>query len=323
MFDIRHDAVAKYIPYRVQSHLESNIHFSTTHMQPHISVKADTIFDLFGILITNSMLLSWVALAVLVLVGTYYQAQITRKRKSTFFYFLHTIFSGVYNFLSSILHEKTKVLFPLLSAYFFYILINNWVGLMPSVGSILVRPVVSGAVHASSTEHEFSPAKNDAMNADPALEPHTATVSESEAPNAHTETHLLPLFRANNADLNTTFALALITVSLIQYYGVKFNGVRGYLKKFFNFSSPILFFVGILELIAEFSRILSFAFRLFGNVLAGEVLITIVAFLLPSVFSFFLVPFYVLEMMASTIQALVFTMISAVLLNMATTKAHH
>jgi F-type H+-transporting ATPase subunit a len=97
----------------------------------------------------------------------------------------------------------------------------------------------------------------------------------------------------------------------------------GYLKKFFNFSSPIMFFVGILELISELSRILSFSFRLFGNVLAGEVLISIVAFLLPSVVSFFLVPFYVLELMAGAIQALVFTMISAVLINMATTKAHH
>ena len=84
-----------------------------------------------------------------------------------------------------------------------------------------------------------------------------------------------------------------------------------------------MFFVGILELIAEFARILSFSFRLFGNVLAGEVLITIVAFLLPAYGSFLLMPFYVLELMAGAIQALVFTMISAVLLNMATTKAHH
>ncbi len=288
-------------------------------MQPHISIKADTIFDFFGFAITNSMLLSWVALAIFILVGIYYQTQISRKRKPTFFYFLHTIFTSVYGLLSSILHEKTRLLFPLLGAYFFFILSNNWIGLMPTVGSVLIKPYASGTVHATELEHV------------PAADPHTSSTQEepmgesvhTEASDSTHEVHLLPMFRANNADLNTTFALAIITVSLIQYYGVKFNGVGGYLKKFFNFTSPVMFFVGILELISEFSRILSFAFRLFGNVLAGEVLITIVAFLLPSAFSFFLVPFYVLEMMASTIQALVFTMISAVLLNMATTKAHH
>lgn len=294
-------------------------------MQPHISIKADTIFDFFGFAITNSMLLSWVALAIFILVGIYYQTQISRKRKSTFFYFLHTIFTSVYGLLSSILHEKTRLLFPLLGAYFFFILSNNWIGLMPTVGSVLIKPYVSGMVHATEVEHAPAVGPQTEQNS-PDIHAEPILINEvvhPESPDAVQEAHLLPMFRANNADLNTTFALALITVSLIQYYGVKFNGVGGYLKKFFNFSSPIMFFVGILELISEFSRILSFAFRLFGNVLAGEVLITIVAFLLPSAFSFFLVPFYVLEMMASTIQALVFTMISAVLLNMTTTKAHH
>lgn len=292
--------------------------YQSKFMQPHISIKADTILDLFGFTITNSMLLSWISLALFIVIGAYYQSQITRKRKSTFFYVIHTVVMGIYNLISSILHEKTRLLFPLLGAYFFFILSNNWIGLMPSVGSVLVKPFVSGVVHATEVQHE--PLYQNQIETEHAA-PEPTLYTEGEK--AGGESHLIPLFRANNADLNTTFALALITVSLIQYYGVKFNGVGGYLKKFFNFSSPIMFFVGILELISEFSRILSFAFRLFGNVLAGEVLITIVAFLLPSVLSFFLIPFYLLEMMASTIQALVFTMISAVLLNMATTKAHH
>jgi F0F1-type ATP synthase membrane subunit a len=201
---------------------------------------------------------------------------------------------------------------------------------MPSVGSLLVKPIASGVAHAREVMRDAIPSQ-DLMQHTKSVDTHDVSivseVSDSHIEDAHTEisheAHLLPLFRANNADLNTTFALGIITMTLIQYYGIAFHGLGGYLKKFFNFSSPIMFFVGILELISEFSRILSFAFRLFGNVLAGEVLIAIVAFLLPSVFSFFLVPFYVLEMMASTIQALVFTMISAVLLNMATTKAHH
>lgn len=185
---------------------------------------------------------------------------------------------------------------------------------MPTVGSLLIKPLETGVAHA--TEVKTTSTKE--VSVPTAKENHEA--SAEVASESHKK---IPFLRANNADLNTTFALALITVSLIQFYGMKYNGVGGYLKKFFNFSSPIMFFVGILELISELSRILSFSFRLFGNVLAGEVLISIVAFLLPSVVSFFLVPFYVLELMAGAIQALVFTMISAVLINMATTKAHH
>lgn len=280
---------------------------------PHISIKAEEVLNLFGFPITNSMVLSWIVLLICILIGRYYQSQLRHKKKSKFFYLLNALFTGIYNFLSSILHEKTKVFFPLLAAYFFYILSNNWFGLMPTVGSLLIRPFETGVTHASEIK-TASPAEPAALKTEE---------SHSAATEVASESHKIPFFRANNADLNTTFALALITVSLIQFYGMKYNGVGGYLKKFFNFSSPIMFFVGILELISELSRILSFSFRLFGNVLAGEVLIAIVAFLLPSVVSFFLVPFYVLELMAGAIQALVFTMISAVLINMATTKAHH
>ncbi|MEI6326512.1 MAG: F0F1 ATP synthase subunit A [Candidatus Roizmanbacteria bacterium] len=281
---------------------------------PHISIKAEEVLNLFGFPITNSMILSWIVLVICILIGKYYQSQLKRKHKSSFFYLLNSLFTGIYNFLSSILHEKTKVFFPLLAAYFFYILSNNWFGLMPTVGSLLIRPFEAGRVQANELVTHPSSTKS--------VEPIT-TEGHTTADETASEHRKIPFLRANNADLNTTFALALITVSLIQFYGMKYNGVGGYLKKFFNFTSPIMFFVGILELISEVSRILSFSFRLFGNVLAGEVLISIVAFLLPSAASFFLVPFYVLELMAGAIQALVFTMISAVLINMATTKAHH
>lgn len=286
---------------------------------PHISIKADVIYNLFGLPITNSMILSWVVLAVCIVLGRYYQSHITRKHKSTGFFLLHAFFSGIYGLISSILHEKTRKFYPLLAAYFFYILANNWFGLLPSVGSLLVEPVVSGIAHAASVDvHVVQPDTHTDATEDQ-VDGHMV-----ETTGAHDEpAHLLPLLRANNADLNTTLALALITVFLIQYYGIQYNGLGGYMRKFLNFSSPIMFFVGILELISEVSRILSFSFRLFGNVLAGEVLIAIVAFLLPSVVSFFLVPFYALEIMAGAIQALVFMMISTVLLSMATQKAHH
>mgnify|MGYP001594966169 CR=1 FL=1 len=124
-----------------------------------------------------------------------------------------------------------------------------------------------------------------------------------------------PLFRAGTADLNTTLALALIVVLIIQYAGFQTLGLS-YLKKFINLSGPINFFVGILELVSEVSKVISFAFRLFGNIFAGEVLLTVVAFLIPL---FVPIPFLGLELFVGIIQALVFSMLTAVFLLLATT----
>ena len=97
-------------------------------------------------------------------------------------------------------------------------------------------------------------------------------------PGAETITwHGVSILRGGTADLNITLGLAIFAVASIQYYGYKMLG-RKYFKKFFNFSNPINFFVGFLELVSEFARIMSFAFRLFGNIFAGEVLLAVIAF---------------------------------------------
>lgn len=131
------------------------------------------------------------------------------------------------------------------------------------------------------------------------------------------EGKLVPLFRGPTADLNTTLALALIAVFIVQFYGIKAVGSKIYLSKFINFSNPINFYVGILELISEFSRILSFAFRLFGNIFAGEVLLAVIAFLIPIIVP---LPFLGLEIFVGFIQALVFAMLTAVFLGAATSE---
>lgn len=130
---------------------------------------------------------------------------------------------------------------------------------------------------------------------------------------------LVPLFRAPTADLNTNIALAVISVGLLQYYGIKTLGVS-YLKRFFNFKNPMNTFLGLLELVLEFARVVSFAFRLFGNIFAGEVLLTVTAFLVPFLAP---VPFYGLELFVGMIQALVFSMLTLVFLHLATTPAEH
>ena len=127
----------------------------------------------------------------------------------------------------------------------------------------------------------------------------------------------IPLFRSPASDLNFTLALALISVTLINIFGVSAIGLRSRVSVFINFKSPIDFFVGILELISEFAKIISFSFRLFGNVLAGEVLLTIMAFLMPYVPPF---PFVFLETFVSLIQAFVFAMLTLIFIAMATTE---
>lgn len=128
----------------------------------------------------------------------------------------------------------------------------------------------------------------------------------------------VPLFRGPNADLNTTLALSLISVSITQYLSVKTLGIKNYISRFINIRNPIKFFVGILELISEFAKVLSFSFRLFGNIFAGEVLLMVMIFLIPL---FVPIPFLALEVFVGFIQALVFTMLTTIFVVVAT--EHH
>jgi F-type H+-transporting ATPase subunit a len=129
----------------------------------------------------------------------------------------------------------------------------------------------------------------------------------------------VPLFRGPNADLNTTIALALISVSVTQYLSIKSLGLKNYVSRFINLKNPIKFFVGILEIISEIAKVLSFSFRLFGNIFAGEVLLIVMIFLIPLLVP---VPFLILEVFVGFIQALVFTMLTAIFIVVATEEHH-
>ncbi len=126
----------------------------------------------------------------------------------------------------------------------------------------------------------------------------------------------VPFLRGATADINTTLALAIFAVVSVQFFGYKFQGIR-YFKKFLDLSNPINFFVGFLELVSEFSRIMSFAFRLFGNIFAGEVLLAVIAFLVPLFAS---LPFLGLEIFVGLIQAIVFSTLTLVFINIATAE---
>lgn len=128
----------------------------------------------------------------------------------------------------------------------------------------------------------------------------------------------VPFFRAPAADLNFTLAFAVISVIVTNILGMAATGVFSHLGKYFNFSNPINFFIGILELVSEFAKIVSLSFRLFGNVFAGEVLLTIIFFLAPYIIP---LPFMMLELFVGMIQAFIFAMIT--LVSIALQTAHH
>ena len=120
---------------------------------------------------------------------------------------------------------------------------------------------------------------------------------------------LVPYFRSMNTDINSPLSIAIMAMIFIEFWGITTLGVFKYAGKFFNVSSPIAFFVGFLEFIAEIARIISFTFRLFGNMLAGEILLLVMTFLLPFLVA---LPFYALEVFVGVIQAFVFAMLTLV-----------
>jgi F-type H+-transporting ATPase subunit a len=128
------------------------------------------------------------------------------------------------------------------------------------------------------------------------------------------------LFRSPATDLNFTLAFAVISVIVTNILGMISVGVFAHVGKFLNFKNPIAFFIGILELISEFAKIISLAFRLFGNVFAGEVLLTIIFFLVPY---FIPLPFLFMELFVGLIQAFVFAMLTLVSVALHTAEVEH
>ncbi len=239
-----------------------------------ISLRAEEIFHIGSFPVTNSVLLASATLVVLAVFALVLRRGM-RMVPGGIQNIAEIIIGGALGLMDSVLGDrrKSEKYLPLVLTVFLFILFSNWLGLLPGVGSLVVRSD-GGAV---------------------------------------------PLLRSPAADLNFTLALALLAVTFSNALGIAVLGFKGRLSTFFNFKDPISFFVGILELISEFAKIISFSFRLFGNVFAGEVLLTIMAFLLPYVAP---VPFMFLEIFVGFIQAFIFGMLTLVFLSMATSGGH-
>jgi F-type H+-transporting ATPase subunit a len=131
---------------------------------------------------------------------------------------------------------------------------------------------------------------------------------------------LVPLFHAVNADLNTTLALAIISFFAIEVSGIATLGVLKYGSKFVNFKGgAMMFAVGLLELIGNLARLISFSFRLFGAIFAGEVLLLVIAHFLPYIAS---VPFMAFEAFIGLLQAAVFAILTLAFIKIAIEEPH-
>lgn len=127
--------------------------------------------------------------------------------------------------------------------------------------------------------------------------------------------HLIPILRASTSDFNTTLALAIVSLVATHVLSIQYNGIKNYLKRFFSLN-PILLFVGLLEIVSEFTKVFSLSFRLFGNIFAGEVVLATIS----SLFAFVApIPFLLLEAIVAIVQALVFAMLTMVFMSILTT----
>ena len=296
----------------------------------HISISAEKVTEFAGVVVTNSMITSLIVSGLLIAFALAVKSQLKHTDKpSGLQNVAELLIEKIEDVIHSVTNDRNKArsFFPLLASFFLYILVNNWFGLLPGVGTI-------GYVHYYDDHKTTANAQIDMPDF---LTAHAATdgLSQSEvnegplpekidADNINIgkeakEGSFIPYFRPGTADLNGTLGLAIISVLATQFYGLSFVGM-GYFSKFINFSNPIGFFVGILELISEFAKIISFAFRLFGNIFAGEVLLVVTTYLAKLVVP---MPFYGLEYFVGFIQALVFAMLSLVFFNMATQEHAH
>lgn len=131
--------------------------------------------------------------------------------------------------------------------------------------------------------------------------------------------HDHPLLRAPTSDLNFTLALAFISFFTIEITGLAILGFFKYSHKYVNLTSPIGFAVGLIELMSNLGRLISFSFRLFGNIFAGEVMVLVATFFLPYVLP---APLMAFEMFVGLVQALVFAMLTLFFIKLAIMEPH-
>jgi F-type H+-transporting ATPase subunit a len=227
----------------------------------------------------------------------------------------------LYSFAEAVLGKRARQVFWLGATIFLFVWFANWMELIPGVDSIgwVEKP------HEPMTTYHTDKLLGLTTVVGPAITPEeheageTHTAEEHETGGVCTEGCILvPFVRAAATDLNVTLALALTAMVMVQVYGLRTLGAA-YLTKFVNATNlskgnpmgAIDLFVGGLETISEVAKVISFAFRLFGNIFAGQVLLFVMGFLIPFLV-FGVMIFWGLEVFVGLIQAFVFMMLTFV-----------
>jgi F-type H+-transporting ATPase subunit a len=300
--------------------------------KPIIEIKGEPLIhvadfgnEILDFNITNTLLTAWIVTAILIAI-CFFATRRMSMVPSGFYNAFEAVIELIYNFVTGIAGERNgRRFFPLIATLFIYIAFANWLSLTPVFNTIgIYQPLHEEEAEFHDEAHVFqdsgvslltSGAEFVELEADDCAAGEDGNECRHHAIDVATEEHasgedeklgvLFPFLRGINTDLMTPAAFAIISLFFIQYWGVTSLGFFRYAGKFINFSSPINFFVGILELIAEFARLISFSFRLFGNMLAGEILLLVMTFLVV-VASPILVVFYGLELFVGAVQAFVF-----------------
>lgn len=239
-----------------------------------VVLKAEEVGTLFGFTLTNSLLMTWAVMVVLIGFAFYFRRKIALV-PGKLQVGIEWLFEGVLNYMTETLENEkiARKFFPLIMTIFLFVLVGNEMAFIPGVGSV----------------------------------------------GFHAPEGFIPLFRAPGADLNFTLALAFIAFFTIEITGIVILGFWKYAGKYINVSSPIGFVVGLIELLSNLGRVISFSFRLFGNVFAGEVMILVagffVSYLLP-------VPLQAFEVFVGFIQAVVFAMLTLFFIKLAIMEPH-
>ena len=231
---------------------------------------------------------------------------------------IEPIIDGMYSLTESIATSKaaTNKIFPFVMTFFLFILVANFTGLMPGVGTIGFFE--KGKAHTQAINKAYASSEINKSTSESSTEIEKSSDHTQES-SQNTETHkFIPLLRGATSDINVTLALALISVVATHVLSIQVTGMNDYLSRFFSFN-PINLYVGLLELVAEFTKIISLSFRLFGNIFAGEVALhtisNLFAFIAP-------LPFLMLESIVSIVQALVFSILTLVFMAVLTTPHH-
>ncbi len=301
---------------------------------PHIQVPAENVAGPFQIpllgelYLTNTLIASWLGAILLILLA--FAVRRGLKKDSMILTgvagLVEVVVEALYNLTESTAGKHARRIFPWVATIVLVVLMANWLELIPGVDSI-------GWLHEVHGETEGYAAQELFRIGDMPVS--TITPVDAAAEGDHSDGHaygVIPFVRVASTDLNFTVALALVSVLVTQVIGVQSQGL-GYFKKFinvggsikmwakenlgpFDFIMPLLdIFVGFLELVAEIAKILSFSFRLFGNIFAGSVLLFVLGSMIPI---FLQTGIGLFELFVGLIQALVFGMLTMVFMTMAT-----